>query len=302
MRREDLLAAVLARLIFPLEGEISSAIVGDLYPRALQLGQVENELFGLPYMLEVQHMTYRPTEVPNRTLRFEDILNNQITFALPVAQTTQINSVLLTQYLDAGGALPAGDEFVFNPDALLLILGFYEQAVLNGLIDPAVLNYTSPADYQAALVAGTLDAGVVSSTDYLHLLASDPTLQFGSIPTASVQTIGKVDGWMWVMTTSNANQQALATSFLNWMLNATRQSDYSRSINMIPSQQSALQLWDASPYVDFVQELLNNALLPLSDSEGGTIARAVQNAMVAILNGESTAEEATNNLLSRLPG
>ncbi len=302
MRREDLLAAVQARLVFPLEGEISSAILGDLFPSALQLGQVDNELFGLPYMLEAQHLTYRPNEVPHRTLRFDDILNNQISFAMPVGQTNQINRILLTQYLDAGGVLPQGEEVVFDADALQITLGFYEQAVLNGLIDPAVLNYTSPADYQAALIAGTLDAGIITSTGYLNLLATDATLQFGSIPTASGQTVGKVDGWMWVITTSSANQQTLAISFLNWMLNATRQSEYSRTINMIPSRQNALQSWDNSPYIAFIQELLNNAVLPLSDSDGGTIARAVQNALIAILAGESTAEEAANNLLSRLPG
>ncbi|NJM58051.1 MAG: hypothetical protein HC857_12315, partial [Synechococcales cyanobacterium RU_4_20] len=60
------------------------------------------------------------------------------------------------------GTLPEGDSVTLNADALQEVLVFYEQAVLNGLIDPAVLNYTSPADYQSALVAGTLDAGVVN--------------------------------------------------------------------------------------------------------------------------------------------
>ena len=302
MRREDLLAAVQARLVYALEGEISSAIVGDLYPRALQLGQVEDALYGLPYMLEVQHMTYRLAEGATLPSRFEDILNRRISFAMPVAQTNQINSVLLTQYLDAGGTLPEGDSITLNANALQNTLTFYEQAVLNGLIDPAVLNYTSPADYQAALIAGTLDAGVVDSTGYLNLLTSDDTLQFGPVPTTSGQIVGEVDAWLWVMTTSSADRQALAARFLNWMLNATRQGEYSRTIHMIPSQQSALQLWDDSPYIDFVQELLGNALLPLSDSEGGTIARAVQNALVAVLAQESTAEEATRDLLSRLTG
>jgi len=296
-----LLAAEQARLVYPMAGDISQPILGDLYARALQLGQINDELFGLPYMLEVQHMAYRPAAATRLSSRFDDILNRRISFAMPVAQTNQINSVLLTQYLDAGGTLPEGDSITMNADALQQILDFYEQAVRYGLIDPAVLNYTSPADYQTALVSGTLDAGVVNSTGYLHLLAADATIQFGPVPTASGQTVGEVDGWMWVTTTSSADRQALAARFLNWILNATRQGEYSRTINMIPSQQSALQLWEDDPYIGFVQDLLRNALLPLSDSEGGSIARAVQNALVAVLAQESTAEEATNDLLSRLP-
>jgi hypothetical protein len=84
------------------------------------------------------------------------------------------------------------------------------------------------------------------------------------------------------------------------MLDAARQGEYSRTINMIPSQWAALETWTESPYIDFVQELLDKALLPLSDSEGGAIARAVQNALVAVLSGESTAAEATTDLIERL--
>ena len=67
----------------------------------------------------------------------------------PVAQTSQINGVLLTQYLDSGGTLPENGLNDIDPDAhCLQTLQFYEQAVVRGLIDPAVLNYTSSADYQ----------------------------------------------------------------------------------------------------------------------------------------------------------
>ncbi|MBZ0301247.1 MAG: extracellular solute-binding protein [Anaerolineae bacterium] len=302
MRREDVLTAAQAGLIYPMEGHVTSAVLGDLYRAALGLGRYDGALFGLPYMIDVQHMAYSSPADTQRPTRFEDFLAQQISFALPVAQSSVINDVLLTQYLDAGGTLPENGIQDINVEALLSVLNFDEQAVQDGLIDRGVLNYTSPADYQNSLVAGTLDAAVVNSSLYLSLLEAGDTLDFGPVPTESGSLAGEVDSWMWVITTSSADRQALAARFLNWMLDATRQGDYSRSIHMIPSQRTALQTWEDTPYITFVRQLLNNALLPLTNVESGTVARAMQNALVAVISGEATAETAVQDLLNRLAG
>jgi ABC-type glycerol-3-phosphate transport system substrate-binding protein len=105
---------------------------------------------------------------------------------------------------------------------------------------------------------------------------------------------------MWVMTTASADRQALAARFLNYILNATRQSDYSRTIQMIPSQRTAFLAWDATPYTSFLRDLLESSLPPISDEEGGTVARAMQNALVTVLSGQSSAEDAALDLINRL--
>src|SRR5690606_36037597 len=114
---------------------ISSAISNDLYRAALSLGQVNDQLYGLPYLLEVQHMAFSPSDTPPPA-RFEDILTQEISFALPVAQVDQINNVLMVQYLDAGGTLPNGETANLDSEALLQTLQFYEDALAQGLIDP----------------------------------------------------------------------------------------------------------------------------------------------------------------------
>ncbi|MEL6527777.1 MAG: hypothetical protein AAFQ07_18920, partial [Chloroflexota bacterium] len=60
VRRNDLLTLQNLTYIQELEG-ISSTIIGDL-DTALALGQIDTALYGLPYMLDVQHTVYRPTE------------------------------------------------------------------------------------------------------------------------------------------------------------------------------------------------------------------------------------------------
>jgi len=298
LRREDMQAAAQSGLIYPLDGQTPPAVLDDLYRSAQTLGQIGSNLYGLPYLMDVHHMAYSSADaaVPSR---FEDILTQQISFALPAAQTGVMNNILLIQYLDAGGTLPANGLEDTDVEALLTVLQFYEQATQQGLIDPAVLNYTSPADYRTSLTSGTLAAGGINSSLYLNLLeAADTALNFGPIPTASGALVGQVDGWMWVMTTANADRQALAARFLSWMMDATRQSEYSQATNMIPSRRSALQAWPANAYISFIHQLLNNPL-PLAGSDSGTIARAMQNALVAVLAGEASAEAAVQDLVNQ---
>ncbi len=303
MRRSDLLQAVQAQLVYPLDDKISSAIMGDLYNAAVELGTVEGRLYGLPYALEVQHMAYRADmEVP-ASWRYDDVLAaDDFMLAFPSAQPSGINSLFLTQYLTAGGSPPNGGAMVISEEALLATLAFYEDAVNRGVIDPVVLSYTTPDDYWDMLVNGGVSAGLVDSTRYLNRTQEGDELAFGPVPTSEGALTGQMNGWMWVLTTPNAERQALAARFLNWMLNATRQGDYTRTVWMLPSQRTALQHWPESDYTAFARTLLNNATLPLSDSEGGTIARAVESALVAVISRESSAEEATRALISQIDG
>ena len=226
IRREDLAAAAQAGLIQPLEGLVSSAILGDLYTSALALGQVNGELYGLPYALQVQHVAYQgESAADDLTWRLEDVLARDISFVFPAAgRSGGIGDVFLLQYLAAGGSLLEDGTLSLNADALHDTLAFYEQGVRSGTISSSVLDYNSAIVYQDQLADGVIDAGLVTSTGYLDLLASGVDLQPAPIPTVSGQPVTVLSGWMWVLVTNDANRQALVADFLSWMLDAERQA------------------------------------------------------------------------------
>ena len=307
IRREDLAAAVQSGLIYPLEGFISSAIIGDLYDSALELGQIEGQIYGLPYTLDMLQLAYRiPSESeldadPFSNWTFEAILAAEIPLVFPAGRVNGISNTVYLQYLDAGGTPPTADGTIhLNQEALLTVLTFYEQATALGLIDERVLNYASVTDYQSALASGEINLAVIDSSMYLELNADGAGLLPGQIPTASGQPVSIVNGWMWVMTTGNADQQALASRFLSWMMNINSQREYSEAVHMLPSQRSALQNMDTDMVdVTLIDSILTNAIIPLPDNAGGTLARAMQNALNAVLAGESTAEDAVQAVVDQ---
>lgn len=300
IRREDLLAAAQAGLIQPIEDEIPPAFLGDLYTAGVELGQVNRQLYGIPYMLDVQHMAYRNDTVPIISWRLENFLRERIPFIFAGNRAAGTNDVFWVQYLAAGGTVPADGTFSVNADALEATLNFYEQALNRDVVSVSVLDYTSPRDFASQLASGEIDAAIITSTIYLELANQGQVLDVGPIPTVSGQAATSLNGWMWVMVSSNPEEQALAGNFLTWMMEVDMQSQYSQTIHMLPSQRLALRRWADQEYADFIANLLANATLPLPESVGGTAARSMQDALVSVLSGQQTADQAAQEVIDQL--
>lgn len=306
VRREDLLTAVQAGLIQPMEGLIATSTVSEfteLSRAVLDLGQVGGRMYGLPYMLDLLHLAYRTEDdgLPVTGWRFEDVLSRQMRLVFPASRANPLNATFYVQYLSAGGTPPVDGEIALNADALRAVLRFYEQARDTGVISPDVIGYTSPQDYQLQLLNGTIDAGVVSSSLFLSLQAQGEPLRAAPLPTQSGQMTTLLNGWLWVMVTNNADRQAQALQFVNWMMEPSRQAAMAQLIDMIPSQRSALRLWNGESLdSDLAASILTSAALPLSPNEGGTVSRAMQNALMEVLSGDQTAEEAVAGVLAQV--
>lgn len=300
IRREDLRLAAQAGLAQPLDGQLSSALMGDFYPAASQLGQINGRLYGLAYALEIEHIAYQAPRMDFAD--FESVLTGGRPLVVPAGQVNGISDVFLVQYLAAGGSVVGNRLGALNVEALRTVLDFYEQAVVTGVIDPGVLNYPMPQDYQAGLVDGRIEAAVVTSSMYLDLLTAGKDYEIAPIPTSSARASTLVDGWMWILTAKDANRQDAAWRFLEWILDAGRQGAYTRAIAMLPSTRAAMGNWGASAYSDFAGNLLANAVLPLDNTESDSTARALQNALVAVISGEQTAADATQDVVDQLAG
>jgi ABC-type glycerol-3-phosphate transport system substrate-binding protein len=298
LRRNDVLAAVDAGLIQPIHGLVTSAILGDLYPTALDLGRVDGTLYSLAYTLDVEMIAYRPVVLNGSFARFSDVLKNNQKFVFPAGVTEGLSDVLLLQYVSAGGTMNELVQGKPNANALLTVLTFYKQAVDAGIIDRSVLDYARPDDYLFQLAQGKFDAGMITSTQYLNQLSNGQSLEAAPIPLAEGEPSTVLNGWMWVVVTKDKDQQALALRFIEWMLEANRLSSYSREINMLPARRAAMRLWNAGTFTDLANRLMANARLPLANGNATTL-RAMENALAAVISGQRTPEEAVSDVVEQ---
>ncbi len=300
VRRADLLSAVADGLLEPMEGMISTAIVGDLFGAALDLGQVDGTLYGLPYALEIQHVIYNPSITPPPSPSLDAYLSGEVPFLLPVGSAGSLNTVFLTQYAAAVPRMMGERTLTIDEETLLALFQYYEEAAAEGLLATDVTTYARPTDYRPVLSSGDYGSAVVTTPLYLELAANQPDLAVATIPTLDAEPATSLDGWMWVITSNNPTRQGLTREFLNWMLDTDRQGEYVRSLNLIPSQRTALRRWYDEDYADFVLSVMPNASPPYISAANSAVARAVQTGLVAVVTGERTAEQATQDVLSQL--
>lgn len=305
LRRPDVLTAEQLGIVRPLENRVPEVIRDDFALAAEQLGEFEGGLIALPFMIDVKHVAYDPAASIPADWRFDTVLQSNFRLAFSAGRVNSLSDTFLAQYLSAGGALGPTGQLALDSDALRTVLRFYEQALAQGILDPNVTQYTLISDYLDELFSGTLNAGVVTTTDYLRLLASDAELSYGYLPSLTGDPISVMDGWSWVMTTAELNRQNAALRFLNFLYDIDRHSQYGYAIGMIPSQRAALRGWveyeDIDPgYVEFVESLIDSAVIQPSSFD--LTARALQSAFVAVVSGQRSAADAVRDALAQTSG
>jgi len=301
LRRADLPAAARDRLIAPLSASMPAALRRNLTPAALALGTVEDVVYGVAYLLEVQHVVYRPAAFETPPLTFAAVLDAGQPFAFPLGGEDGVNTALLIPYAVAGGQL--ADEAgapVLDEAPLRTVLEFYEQAVAAGLIGPEALAYHTAEDYWDAFLDGAFDLAQVDSSIYL----TSSLQQMGLVAAPPITTTGEartcLDGWLWVMTTSDPDRQAGAWRLLEWLMQAERQAAFAQAMNRVPSLESALALWNAGDYGALMATLLANDT-PILAGNSGPAVETLQAALEAVINGEQSAAEAAEAATGSTP-
>lgn len=302
MRRDNLLLAVRLGLIYPLEDKVPASTISDLYDVLISLGSVEGNLYGLPFTASTSVSAY--SELTNADPQSPEVMDQlvraNVDWIFPAGNAATMSPILLAQYIDAGGQVPDSNSSVVDRTPLETVFTFYQDALNAGVITDDTVGFSSLDGYQFGLA----DQLIVVNTDrYFSLLKEDEgisTVQIAHLPSSSGEAIGAVSGWVWVITTSDPDQQDLAMEFINWFMEPQRQYQFATTLGTLPSRQSSVERFANSK----VNEEVLNAVLErgiISPNEGATnvFARAMVNGLLMILNEEGTVADAVDLVLNQ---
>jgi len=308
IRRRDFTPAQAQQYLQSMETLFSSSLINDL-DDGLEFGQIPLEagsaLYGLPFLYDVLLAVYsQPLQTPGFRLSFEDVFANRTAFLFPAARTNGLNQTFYLQYLSAGGLTPSDGVMSIDEEARGTVLKFYEDLVQRGLVAPDVLTFQSPAAYQSEFINGAdrSQLAIFSASEYLAMIdQQNLSLMAAQVPTSSGGGQSIRDGWLWVLVTPDMSRQTLSARYLEWMMEPGFHASFARALYHLPTQPALLD--DSLPAAvdrQFFAGLLENATLPLPENEGGTAPRLMQEALIHVLHGDSTAAQATRQVLSQL--
>jgi ABC-type glycerol-3-phosphate transport system substrate-binding protein len=292
LRQSELSAAARDGLVAAVP-EDSAASAADLFvPAAAALGRLDGVRFGVPFLLEVEHLAAAPDVEPPARLAFSDVLAADWRFVFPAGQASPASDLLIAQIAEAGGLTEDG-MLAPDRDTLAAIYQFYADALNAGLIPAEASGYDAPADYVDLLTGGEAPAGLISSSDFLRLRADGGPLSALPLPTLNGSPASVLNGWLWVMPAGSPDEQAVALRFIRWMNDPARQADLARAAAAIPAQTAAFDAWAIGDYGAMIDSILAGAL-PLSDwaARQPDLGRALQAGLLDVWAGTATPDQA----------
>lgn len=308
LRYSQIVTSAGLRLVQPIDAKTLN--FEDSFRSTGPLTRVQGTVYGVPYLLELQHAAYRSAAIPTAPSTLSDLLKSDQQFLFPARGTHGVSATLLAQYIAAGGRLAETDgSDTLDRAALLTVLSYYEQAVKANTSGPTLLGYSMPAQYWAQFMAGRANIIQIDSTMYLAQeaggmpITGPSAVAVAPLPAPSDVSVTMVDGWMWVITATEPNRKARAAQVVNWLMDPERLGSFSHALGMLPARRSALDTWkDAtnSTYMAFVVSELGKDAAPLPDMVRANVAGALQGAFEDVLNGRKTADAAADEAIAKL--
>jgi maltose-binding protein MalE len=293
LRRDDLVQAVTGKLV---QG-ISDLPRRDLF--SASLGQVGEVQYGIPYMIEINHLVYRADQFTTPPTKFEDLSSAVMLFTGSASN----NVLLLCQYTAAGGRVSSDKGApVLDAAPLQSVLAYYENALKEKRVGQAVLDYSTSSQYWPIFLNDHSTVAEISSTTYLAEHANLPNISAMQIPTLDGSAITSLDGWMFVIVTPDADRQRQALDLITWLMDADRHGKLSQQLGILPATRAALDTWQTDPYAAFARGLLDGRIAPFDDSVPPVVNAALQHAFEDVITGRKTAQAAVSDAVGTVPG
>jgi ABC-type glycerol-3-phosphate transport system substrate-binding protein len=282
--RRDLPALIDAGLAQPIDNHLSEVDQVRFYPVALALGEFSGRQYALPYALDLHHLVYAPPAADLAT--FAGSLSAGRPLLLPLAGEA-LTPAVLAQYLSCGGRLIDGQLAQLEEAPLRTLLEYYAQAT----IDPRSTEYASLHDTLPLLDGREPIAGLVNTAGYQRVLSILPNLEL-STPPLSENPVTVVDGWVWVLLTTEPDRLNAALTVINGLVETEALEASTVSVGVLPATPAALARWTDQVYAAFAADQLLDAL-PMPRDGGGQAGAWLMAAVRQVVNGGTVAEAVT---------
>ncbi len=294
-------------LIQSLNGKLDRSIVQDLLPAARRMGTIEDQLVGVPVGIEMEHTVYNTLSFSEPPLTWSEVLTSNKRYLFPAKGVNGlVNDLTLAQYFSAGGRLldsegvPTLDERVLRS-----VLEFYEQGVENGNIDPAMLEASTVEEIWPNYVAGQAGLAQTRVRQYLtdRELLNNTTFGPFPVPSNADTPVHIMHSWVLVLVTDgqDVRRQAATLSLIEWFMSTNNNATWNTINKSIPTRNTSYeQLAGDDPYWEFLAEQLNTAQPQPSFPGYDQLGRIIQQAVVQVISGEATSEEATATAIDAL--
>lgn len=287
----------------PMQGLVADELIEDLYPFARDACRFDDELLGIQFEADIEHLVYYTGALEEPPATWADLFTDPISYTFPAAGVGGlVNDTFLINYLAQGGTLldEEGNP-ALQDTSVQRVLRFYDSLREWQVVPPSVMELGSLEDCWKAYTGGNITVSHISSRQYL---ASRPLMRdtdFAAVPTETGVPATMSEGWAFVIIAKSPQRQEAAADLIEWLMSPENLAQWSEAAHHLPTRRSSLSLvsWP-NGYGQFLEGQLQSAFYRPSGAQFQRIARALQVAVEDVLTQESTPREATTQVMASL--
>jgi len=295
----ELNEATEAGLIKPLDDLVSSEVQQGLFPFARH--GFDGQLMGVQFQADIEHLIYNTNKIDSAPITWREVISASVAYIFPAGgQGSLVNDAFLIQYLAAGGGLlDEGGNPALNNDALVEVLQFYKDGLDVGAIPPSVMEFADLDDCWVVYVSAQAALSNVSSDRYLADRGLLKNTGFAAIPTRDGNVVTLSKGWALAIVTEDFSRQAAAAQLVEWLLEPENNANWNLAAGHLPGRQAAFDhLGTEDQYFPFVRQQLANVYPRPKAAAYDKTGRALQRAVLDVLQGEVSPEEAAEAVIA----
>jgi ABC-type glycerol-3-phosphate transport system substrate-binding protein len=298
---DELRVAVQAGVVQPLDDLLPVELVTDLYPAAREAATFDGRLYALQFLADLEHLVYNTGKMTVPPRSWPGVLSNPGPYVFPAGGVAGlVNDAFLIQYMAAQptSSGEASQGLLLDEDPLAAVLQYYQDGMSRGVFPASVLGYHTTDDSWQDYLSGDASLSHVSAHRYLSDRAGLQGTALAPIPAIDGPAEAINRGWGLILVTSDPVRQSAAARFMIYMLSPQTSADWTLAADYLPTRQTALALWDqGDSFVPFAHQQLLAAQPRPVIANYTKVAAAMQVAVVNILTGAATPEEAAAQII-----
>jgi ABC-type glycerol-3-phosphate transport system substrate-binding protein len=189
------------------------------------------------------------------------------------------------------------------------VLQFYRDAWSGGIVPAKVMSYHTADDIWNDYVVGQAALAQVSAHRYL-LAIRQSFSPGGDRELLSISAVAPVPavngpaapigrGWALVLVTGDPARQAAAVDWMVQLMGPAANAAWNEAADYLPTRAAAMAEWrSGDSYSQFIRQQLQTARPRPLLADYTRVAAALQEAIVAVLNGTATPQEAANRAIA----
>ncbi len=311
---DELGSAVQTGLIQPLDGLIPQDLRADLFPFAREAATFNGQLYGLQFQADLDHLVYNTGKMTSPPRSWSNVLSGPGPYLFPAGgKAGLVNDAFLIQYLavrDQSGATGPDSPFL-DADNMARVLQFYLDVRSGDIVPAKIATYHTGDDVWNDYAMGQAALAQVTAHRYLLAMRQSPPAgedlregqsitSVAAIPAASGPAAPIGRGWVLALVTDDPARQAAAVDWMVQLMSPATNAAWNEAADYLPTRATAMADWrSGDSYSQFIRQQLQAARHRPVLADYTRVAAALQEAIVAVLNGTATPVEAAAQVMAQ---